>query len=310
MDYCALYFPAKKFITVLIDYVSPAVVSPEPMNRRAALAALAITSEGCADYYRNHHMELLIDLCLKGMLDESLPVVQLGYFALCQFSEYLQPNFVQYSERIMRHLIQTIETKSELLTINRMTIRFYDALQSVCENLGEALIPFLPDLMGQLMKLQNKCEYDYKSQRLIISTFSSIVCSTKSDFNPYFDFVVEIIKPYLSYTKTPASNDSKLIQIECIDLMGVFAKFIGKKKFSDGLTEDCLNFVQNILNNDNDPEIRSGAYDLLAGLTNKLKENMNLKQIMPQILETLKSEEGINVRDIINALYDFIYGYI
>lgn len=295
LDYCALYFPAKKFITVLIDYVSPAVVSPEAMNRRAALAALAITSEGCADYYRNHHMELLIDLCLKGMLDESVPVVQLGYFALCQFSEYLQPNFSQYSDRVMRHLIQTIESKAELLTISRMTIRFYDALQSVCENLGEALIPFLPDLMGQLMKLQNKCEYDYKSQRLIISTFSSIVCSTKSDFNPYFDCVVEIIKPYLSYTKTPASNDSKLIQIECIDLMGVFAKFIGKEKFSDALTEDCLNFVQNILNNDNDPEIRSGAYDLLAGLTNKLKENVNLKLIMPQILETLKSEEGINI---------------
>lgn len=295
LDYCALYFPAKKFITVLIESVGPAVTSPIALNRRAALAALAITSEGCADYYRNHHMELLIDLCLKGMLDEDLAVIQLGYFALCQFSEYLQPNFVEYSDRIMSHLIKTMEAKPELLTINRMTIRFYDALQSVCENLGEALIPFLPDLMTQLMTIQSKCEFDYKSQRLIISTFSSIVCSTKSDFNPYFDVVVQIIKPYLSYQKVQASNDAKLIQIECIDLMGVFAKYIGQEKFSDALTNDCLEFVQNILNNDNDPEIRSGAYDLLAGLTSKLKENMNLKQIMPQILETLKSEEGINI---------------
>ena len=142
LDYCALYFPAKKFITTLIDYVSPTVTSPVALNRRAALAALAITSEGCADYYRNQHMELLVDLCLKGMLDEDLAVSQLGYFALCQFSEYLQPNFVQYSERIMNHLINTMDTKAELLTISRMTIRFYDALQSVCENLGEILIFF------------------------------------------------------------------------------------------------------------------------------------------------------------------------
>ena len=78
-------------------------------------------------------------------------------------------------------------------------------------------------------------------------------------------------------------------------MMGVFAKFIGKEKFSDSLTNDCLNFVQNILTNDNDPEIRSGAYDLLAGLTSKLEENLNLKQLMTQILETLKSEEGINI---------------
>ncbi len=75
---------------------------------------------------------------------------------------------------------------------------------------GESLIPFLPDLMGQLMKLQAKCEFDYKAQRLIISTFSSIVCSTKKEFNPYFDMVVEIIKPFLTYNKTQASVDAKV----------------------------------------------------------------------------------------------------
>jgi len=136
LDFCALYFPAKKFVTTLIDYVSPAVTSASPLERRAAYAALAITSEGCSDYYRSHHLGLLVDLCLKGMTDEVLPVVQLGYFALCQFSEYLQPYTDEQSERIMKFLIETIDSKAELLTISRMTIRFYDALQSVCENLG------------------------------------------------------------------------------------------------------------------------------------------------------------------------------
>lgn len=51
LDYCALYFPAKKFIKVLVDYVSPAVVYENPLHRRAALAALAITAEGCAGNY-------------------------------------------------------------------------------------------------------------------------------------------------------------------------------------------------------------------------------------------------------------------
>ena len=37
-------------------------------------------------------------------------------------------------------------------------------------------------------------------------------------------------------------------------------------------------------------------YDLLAGLTNKLENNIPLQQLVPQIIETLKSEEGINVR--------------
>ncbi len=41
--------------------------------------------------------------------------------------------------------------------------------------------------------------------------------------------------------------------------MGVFAKYIGKEKFSDSLIDDCLKYVQNVLINDNDPEIRSAA---------------------------------------------------
>lgn len=73
LDFCALYLPAKKLIKILvyfkiftlffenlfnfvqIDYVSPAVNSENSLHRRAGLAALAITCEGCSDYYRNQY---------------------------------------------------------------------------------------------------------------------------------------------------------------------------------------------------------------------------------------------------------------
>jgi len=230
---------------------------------------------------------------LKGMHDPSPQVVQLSYFALCQFSEYLVLN--PYGDRIMQLLVESIETKTELQTVSRFTVRFYDALQSFCENLAEDLQPYLPILMSKLIKLETQCNFSYKLQRLIVCTFSSIVSSVKNEFNPYFDFAVQIIKPHLLYSETARQVDSKLLQIECIDLMGVFAKFINREKFSDQLIEDCLKFVQNVLLNESDPEIRSAAYDLLSGLTSKLKEHLMLKQIMPQLLETLKSEEGINM---------------
>jgi hypothetical protein len=77
--------------------------------------------------------------------------------------------------------------------------------------------------------------------------------------------------------------------------MGILAKYMNSDKFSNDLINDCLLFVQHVLNNDTDAEKRSAVYDLLAGLTNKLQENIPLKQLMPQLIETLKSEEGINV---------------
>ena len=53
LDNCALYFPADKFIKTLFEFVSPASTNENPLHRRAALASLAITAEGCADYYIN-----------------------------------------------------------------------------------------------------------------------------------------------------------------------------------------------------------------------------------------------------------------
>ena len=74
LDYCALYFPAKRFIKILVEYVSPAVIHENPLYRRAALAALAITAEGCAGWnffrfsrynkylYLNFNFKIIIEI--------------------------------------------------------------------------------------------------------------------------------------------------------------------------------------------------------------------------------------------------------
>jgi hypothetical protein len=41
--------------------------------------------------------------------------------------------------------------------------------------------------------------------------------------------------------------------------MGVFAKYVGKEKFSDALVGDCLSFVQSILTAEGDADTRSAA---------------------------------------------------
>lgn len=75
--------------------------------------------------------------------------------------------------------------------------------------------------MSKLMQLVSVNNLSLKLQRLIICTFSSIVTSIKSSFEPYFDHVVQMIKPYLaaSADQTQQENEQfelKLLQIECI----------------------------------------------------------------------------------------------
>ena len=70
------------------------------------------------------------------------------------------------------------------------------------------------------MILMSHVKPSLKIQRLIICTFSSIVTSVKSDFDNYFDFVVQIIQPYLMASSEQQQQSKqfefKLLQIECI----------------------------------------------------------------------------------------------
>lgn len=74
--------------------------------------------------------------------------------------------------------------------------------------------------MSKLMVFVSQNNLSLKIQRLIICTFSSIVTSVKSSFDPYFDAVVQMIKPYLAAASDQQQNEEqfelKLLQIECI----------------------------------------------------------------------------------------------
>ena len=86
--------------------------------------------------------------------------------------------------------------------------------------LGEELEPFLPNLMEKLLFLQNHHIYSFKFQRLIMSTFSAIATSVKTNFNPYFDSVIRIVKANLCFDQPnpleQKSIETKLLKIECI----------------------------------------------------------------------------------------------
>ena len=333
LDLCAIYLPAKRFMQTLIGIVSPALAnadSGEPtkkaaLTRRAALAALAITAEGCADYYREHHMQLVGDACLMGFShspQSDQRLAQCAFFATCQFSEHLQPAFsARVHARLMPLLVHNMAHVCELRSASRFTVRFFAALNAFCAALeADALETYAATLMSALMTLEVQSGSSLKMKRLLVSAFAAMTSALGARFDAYFDYVVELMKPYLVLSHiSQASSDLKLLQIQCIDMMGIFAKHISAHKFNDKVVQNCLNFVQDLLTTTSsaapalvtttngdaksrhnasviaDPDVRSAAYDLLGGLVAKLRERLTLNIFMPQLIETLRSDEGIHV---------------
>lgn len=66
-----------------MQFVQPALGSEDPYKRKAALIALAVLAEGCADYIRNR----LIGLCLELFCVESnshlFKLLNITFFITC-----------------------------------------------------------------------------------------------------------------------------------------------------------------------------------------------------------------------------------
>lgn len=334
MDYCALNFPSRILVPVVIECARAHMLSENPLSRRASLASLAITCQSCADFYKSHCIDLLAESCLRGMQDTDPAVCQLAYFALSQLCEILDPlsatnltkprnnnnNNDDYIERIMRVFIESIESRLALRSVSRLTLRFYGALQSFCDNLGSRRLdrPRLATLMSKLMTLELICSSSLKIKRLMLATFSSVVAAVRTRFEPYFDYVLQLVKPHLRFefddetaagigTATdPTLIGSRSLEIECIELMAALARYSSPRKFNSILVQNSLVLVHAALNADRavcEPEVRAAAYHLLAGLSGKLKRiestssMMMMTSLVARLLDTLRSDDGLAVNN-------------
>lgn len=326
LDYCALNFSPNRLIPVVLECSQAHILSENPLSRRASLASIAITCQGCSDYYRRHHVDLVAELCARGMQDLDVSVVQTAYFLLSQFSEFLSNSGQRYSfdsDRFIRILIECIETRLALRTINRLTLRFYGALQSLCDNLTQdELAPHLPTLMSKLMTLEIICSSSMKIKRLIVATFSSIVGSVGVKFDPYFDYVMQLVKPYIQLEFQSRSlssgdvvededeegeldrnegvaNGSRLLEVESIELMASLARYSSRDKFNSILVQNSLVLVHGVLTAEQTmetPELRAAAFHLLVALSVGIKpDDLQLDVLMPKVLESFRSEDGVGV---------------
>lgn len=152
LDVLALHFPPESVIPPLMQLVQPALTSEDPYKRKAALIALAVLAEGCADYIRNRYLEAALQTICRGLSDQNTLVQNAALFALGQYSEYLQPDISKYSADILPLLFERlVNTSADSGQASPSISRTYYALETFCENLGEGILPYLPRLMEKLL---------------------------------------------------------------------------------------------------------------------------------------------------------------
>ena len=321
LDVLALNLPPEKFMAALLKHVEPALLSNDSGQLKAAYYALAITAEGCSEHIRNKlGLEKFLNAIGSGIQNDKHPQARnAALYALGQFSEYLQPEISEYAGQILPVLFgyldsnmaaiqQSGDQKKDPAGLDRI---FY-ALEVFSENLGEKLVPFLPELMKRLLPMMSFSNDGLTASKhvreLAISGVGSAANAAGSKILPYFDVVMTNLKHYLSLDYQEEENQVLLTQ--SMDTLGAMARAMGGPDVREdaallaslpfspaALAEECCKLALDLVTRYDDPDIRKCAYGLFSSVAYVAKADMTA--VLPTIIERIHvsiiSKEGISL---------------
>ncbi|XP_034656253.1 importin-4-like [Drosophila subobscura] len=293
----SVHISSEKLLRTLVPIIEPALLSGDPLYRRGGYMCLALISEGCSEAFKRNNLEKMLSISIKrGVVDKDPGVRSVAFFALGQFSEYMQPQISAFAIQILPVLLDFLNSlvlekaldQSEgpcYMTYDRM---FY-ALEVYCENLEDKIVQYLPVLMERLLGCMDPRNI-VKIRQLALSSISAVATASKENFLPYFPTIMDALKQCLVYECSESLNP---LRIQAIDTLSSISRTVGKENFMH-LAQDTTQFTLTMLEQGpDDPDMRRAIYSLIGGLAIVVTENMAtvLPKIMERILQTVATTE-------------------
>ncbi|KAH8302534.1 hypothetical protein KR044_008005 [Drosophila immigrans] len=295
LDLLALHISPEKLIPPLLQLLEPALQNPDHLRRRAAFLCIAVIAEGCTEAICNKYMQVMLNIIKGGIVDAS-PLVRIAaFFALGQFSEYLQPDISKYAAEILPVLFDFLH---QLVTDLKMghpepkhTDRMFYALETYCQNLEENIVPHLPVLMERLFETLEPQNSPHL-RGMALTTVSSVSSSAKEHLMPYLPKIIEILQVYLV---KDCPEEIFELRIGAIDTLASITRVVGKENILP-LANDTMAYCLMMLEEGpDDPDFRRSVYNLMGALSNVVNESMStvFPKIMDRIIETVISTDDI-----------------
>ncbi|KAH8322660.1 hypothetical protein KR059_002632 [Drosophila kikkawai] len=297
LDLLAIHMPPEKLIAPLLQLLEPALQNPDPMRRSAAYHSMGMIAEGCSETISHKYLKVMLNIIKSGIVDSAPEVRVAAFFALGQFSEYLQPEIAKYAPLILPVLFDYLHQlvvelrggQPEPKSVSRM---FY-ALDTFCENLGEEIVPHLPILMERLFEILDP-KNSAKIREYALCSVSSASEAAKEHLAPYFPRIFEILKTFLL---KDVSEEMAPLRLQAIDTLASITRVLGKEHFLP-LANDTKNYCLMMLEEGpNDPDFRRAIYGLIGALSFVVNEGMAevFPQVIPRLIQTVISTEEVEL---------------
>ncbi|KAG6396390.1 hypothetical protein SASPL_142538 [Salvia splendens] len=213
---------SKQVFPPVLEFSSLSSQNANPKFREASVTALGVISEGCLELMKGK-LEPVLHIVLGALRDPEQMVRGAASFALTQFAEHLQPDIVSHHEIVLPCILNALEDASDDVKVDAYEKSYY-ALAAFCENMDEAILPFLDPLMGKLLAaLQNSPR---NLQETCMSAIGSVASAAEQAFLPYAERVLELMKIFMVLT-----NDEDLrSRARATELAGIVAMSVGRAR--------------------------------------------------------------------------------
>ncbi|EDV21177.1 uncharacterized protein TRIADDRAFT_60126 [Trichoplax adhaerens] len=239
IDVFALHLPPETFFSFLFPYIDRYFNSQEPLKVKAALVSIAVVAEGCSEYIRFKLLDRMVMCIGKGIESHHEIVQNAALYALGQFAMYLQPDVNKYAPNILPLLFNHLGNLVKKATANKTFAisRAYYALEQFCEHLDADINPYLQSLLEMLLATLNNTQISFIKE-LAISALGATVNAAKDAIRPYFQGIVDILKPYI-ILHVADSGECFDLRLQAIDTLGCLIRCTNEEILGS-FAEECV----------------------------------------------------------------------
>lgn len=274
----------------IMSYCSQLMSSTNPFQRRAAVVALAVISEGCSENLIET-LDQLLPAVLAAFKDQHNKVREAACIAMTQFAEYMQPEIIDHYQTVLPCLFMSLDDPSD-----DVKEKVCYSIESFVENLGDKILPFLDHLMQKLFgMLQNGTSR--KVQEIVIPAISSAATAAGPAFLPYFEHVRQMASVLMKQ-----NGDTELVlRARATECIGVVASAVGLEKFSPYVQEFMQLALDGFALDFN--EIREYTFGFFSNLAELLGQafHVYLPVVMEHVLRSCSSNDGEIKREVQDA---------
>ena len=307
LDEMASSLPPSQVVVPLLHALGPYVTSPDPDRRQAGIMALGMCVEGAPDFISTQMGEIY-PLVLRLLEDPEVKVRRAALDGVMRIGEELAEDLAKEHQKLVPALVKHLDIAMKSLKgpDDKQNIDIIKAsthcIEALVDGLSdEEIKPYLPEFIPRMTRLFG--HPDLKIKASAIGTTGAIAACAKTDFQPYFEQIMNLLSEYVQMKDS--SDELDLRSVTC-DAMGNMAMAVGPKAFQR-YVQPLMQATDEGLHLDH-PKLKETSYLFWAMMSKVYEDDFKpfLEGVLKALFESLETEESELEVDVGDAGDDLV----